>query len=206
MKKYFLLIFVLFLVFTPNTVFADDHRWYKKAKDFLNSIFPSNPKYCVNYEGEIYIVGEIFKSKNCKRGDKEFFINTSEQSGTQGPQGETGPKGDKGDKGDRGEQGIQGTQGEKGEQGLAGANGLSGWEKVSTSSADTTEQLKTVTLTCPENKKVLSGGFVVNSSTVTFYTVSNFPSADNAWTTSVHRSSTTTPWNLTVYAICVIAM
>ncbi len=199
MKKYLLLISLLFLVLLPNQVFADDHRWYKKAKDFLSSIFPSNPKYCVNYDGEIYIVGEIFKSKNCKKGDKEFTINSSNQTGTQGLQGEMGPKGEKGD---RGEQGIQGTPGEKGEQGLAGTNGLSGWEKISTSSADTTEQLKTVTLTCPENKKVLSGGFVVNSSTVTFYTVSNFPSADNAWTTSVHRSSTATPWNLTAYAIC----
>lgn len=199
MKKYLLLIALLFLVFIPNTVFADDHRWYKKAKDFLSSIFPSNPKYCVNYEGEVYIVGEIFKTKNCKKGDKEFTINSSGQSGTQGPQGETGPKGDKGDKGD---QGMQGEKGEKGEPGSASASGLAGWEKISTTSASTTEQLKTVTATCSENKKVLSGGFVVNSSTVTFYTVSNFPSADNAWTTSVHRSSTTTPWDLSVFAIC----
>lgn len=199
MKKYFLLITLLFLVLLPNQVFADDHRWYKKAKDFLSSIFPSNPKYCVNYDGEIYIVGEIFKSKYCKKGDKEFNLSASGQTGIQGPKGEAGPKGDKGEKGD---QGVQGEKGEKGDTGVVVANGLSGWEKISTSSADTTEQLKTVTLTCPENKKVLSGGFVVNSSTVTFYTVSNFPSADNAWTTSVHRSSTTTPWNLTVTAIC----
>lgn len=202
MKKYFLLIALLFLVLLPNQVLADDHRWYKKAKDFFSSILPSNPKYCVNYEGEVYIVGEIFKSKNCKKGDKEFTMNTSGQSGTQGPQGETGPKGDKGDKGDQGTQGIQGEKGEKGDTGSTGASGVSGWEKISTTSASTTEQLKTVTLTCSENKRVLSGGFVVNSSTVTFYTVSNYPSADNAWTTSVHRSSTTTPWDLTVYAIC----
>lgn len=199
MKKYFLLITILFLVLMPNQVFADDHRWYKKTKDFLASIFPSNPKYCVNYEGEIYIVGEIFKSKNCKKGDREFNLATTNQNGAQGPQGEAGPKGDKGD---QGIQGVQGEKGDKGDTGPAGASGISGWEKVSTASASTTDQLKTVTVTCPANKKVLSGGFVVNSSTVTFYTVSNYPSADNAWTTSIHRSSTTSPWDMSVYAIC----
>ncbi len=200
-----IVLFILVLV-SPSIAHADDHRWYKKTKDFFSSIFPSNPKYCVNYDGEIYIVGEIFKSKNCKKGDKEFTINSSGQSDTQGPQGEVGPKGDRGDKGDQGIQGIQGIQGERGEQGAAGVSGLTGWEKVSTSSASTTDQLKTVTVTCPVDKKVLSGGFVVNSSTVTFYTVSNYPSADNTWTTSVHRSSTATAWDLSVYAICAIAM
>ncbi len=200
-----IVLFILVLV-SPSIAHADDHHWYKKTKDFFSSIFPSNPKYCVNYNGEIYIIGEIFKSKNCKKGDKEFTINFSGQSDTQGPQGEVGPKGDKGDKGDQGIQGIQGIQGERGEQGAAGVSGLTGWEKISTSSASTTDQLKTVTVTCPVDKKVLSGGFVVNSSTVTFYTVSNFPSAENAWTTSVHRSSTTTPWDLSVYAICAITL
>lgn len=202
MKKTFLLITLLFFVFLPQHTFAtDDHRWYKKAKDFLSSIFPSNPKYCVNYEGEIYIVGEIFKSKNCKKGDKELSLTSSTS--------QPGPQGTQGEKGDRGEQGLQGEKGERGEKGdtgTAGANGISGWEKISTTSASTTEQLKTLTVLCPENKKVLSGGFVVNSSTVTFYTVSNYPSADNAWTSSVHRSSTTTPWDISVYAICAAAM
>lgn len=199
MKKYFLLITLLFLVLLPNQVFADDHRWYKKAKDFLSSIFPSNPKYCVSYDGEIYIVGEIFKSKNCKKGDRELSLSLGGQTGSQGPQGLQGEAGPKGDKGDPG---VQGEKGDRGDKGDVGTSGVSGWEKVSSSSASTTEQLKSVTVTCPVNKKVLSGGFVVNSSTVTFYTVSNYPSAENAWTASVHRSSTSTPWDMSVYAIC----
>lgn len=194
MKNSALLIALITLVvLRPVPVLADDHHWYKKAKDFLSGILPSSPKYCVNYEGQIYLIGDIFKSKNCKKGDREFILSNSGQPGLQGPQGIPGPKGE------TGTQGVAGLQGEKGDM---GASGVLGWEKVSTVSASTTEQLKTITVTCPQTKKVLSGGYIVNSSTVTFYTVSSYPSAENAWTASVHRSSTTTPWDLTVYAIC----
>ena len=190
MKKYFLLIAFFFALVAPNNVFADDHHWYKKVKDFVNSIFPTNPKYCTNQNGDIYIAGEIFKFKTCKKGDKEFSIVTSSQPGPEGPVGPQGPKGEKGDKGDAGEQGV------------AGLSGLLGWEKISTSSANTSEQDKTVTATCPNAKKIISGGFLVDSPTITYYIVSNFPSSDNSWSTTVHRSATTGNWTLNVYAIC----
>ncbi len=195
MKKYFLLIALFFIwAFLPPDVSASNSPWFG-IKSFINSVLPTNIAYCVDYHGRLYLAGSIFTSKSCEKHDKEITIGV-------------GQKGEKGDKGDQGIQGIPGVQGEKGDKGDTGAdgtngqNGVSGWEKISTSSASTTEQLKIVTATCSLGKKILSGGFVVNSSTVTFYTVSNYPSADNAWTASVHRSSTSTPWDLTVFAIC----
>ena len=205
MKNSALLIALLTLVILrPVPVLADDKHWYNKFKSFFNSPLPTNVKFCTDYEGKIYIAGDIFKYKSCKKGDKELSLGSNSPSipgavGPQGPQGEQGPKGDQGIQGIQGEQGIKG---DKGDTGAAGATGVLGWEKVSTVSASTTEQLKTISVSCPQSKKVLSGGFAVNSSTVTFYTVSNYPSTENTWTASVHRSSTTTPWDLTVYAIC----
>lgn len=212
MKKYFLLITLLAVgLFWPKTAQASTFHWPDKIKSFFQNPLPANLKFCVDYEGNFYVAGDIFKTKTCNKKDKEIILNTTTAttSGAIGPQGEPGVKGDKGDTGAQGIQGIQGEKGDKGEKGDPGTvttSGLAGWERISTSSASTTDQLKTVTVTCPVDKKVLSGGFVVNSSTVTFYTVSNFPSADNTWTTSVHRSSTTTPWDLSVYAICATAL
>lgn len=202
MKKYFLLITLLFLFFViPQNVFADDHHWFKRAKDFLSSIFPNSPKYCVSYEGQIYLAGDIFRSKSCKAGDREFNFSNSGASqvgpigpigpiGPQGPQGETGPKGEKGDKG------------ETGESGAPGVSGISGWEKISTSSGSTVDQDKTIIATCSSGKKVLSGGYIIDSPTVTFYTVANYPVTDNSWSATVHRSATTGVWTLTTFAIC----
>jgi hypothetical protein len=203
MKNSALLIALFALVILrPVPVLADDKHWYNKFKSFFNSPLPTNIKFCTDYEGKLYVAGDIFKSKNCKQGDKEVSLNSAPQASSGGIVGPQGPQGVPGTKGDTGVQGVAGLQGEKGDTGAAGANGVLGWEKVSTVSASTTEQLKTISITCPQSKKVLSGGFVVNSSTVTFYTVSNYPSAENTWTASVHRSSTTSPWDLTVYAVC----
>ena len=165
------------IIFSPTNILATPTSWPNKFFDFFQSNFPDDLAFCVKQDGGIYATGSIFKEKVCNKWDKKISFGAGAQ----------GPKGDKGDQGD---------------PGSPGTNGISGWEKVTTTSASNTEQLKTVILTCPQNKKVLSGGFVVNSSTVTYYTVANFPSADNTWTVSVHRSSTTTPWDLTTYAIC----
>lgn len=193
MKKYLLLIAFLLLFSAPKVSFADEHHWYSKIKDFLGSVFPENPKYCVNYNGDIYLVGEIFKSNNCKKGDREIVFGTTSTSagpqGEPGPQGETGPQGEKGEKGDKGDPGSTGS--------FTSLN----ITQVSTTSA-TTEQDHTVSVTCPNNQNVLSGGYSVDSPTVTFYTVANYPNTDYSWTTTVHRSATTGVWSITVYATC----
>ncbi len=201
MKNSVLLIVLLlvFVMLRPVSVSAEENHWLNKFKSFFQSSLPTDLKFCVDYEGEFYAVGKIFKIKDCKKWDKEINLGGSGLVGPQGPQGIQGEKGDKGDNGSQGQQGIPGVAGVDGKD---GQNGIIGWEKVSTVSASTTDQLKTVDLSCPLAKKVLSGGFKVNSSTVTYYTVSNFPSSENTWTVSVHRSSTATPWDITVYAIC----
>jgi hypothetical protein len=145
-------------------------------------------------------------------------------AGPQGPQGIPGPKGDKGDKGETGLQGIQGEkgligdqglQGPKGEQGLPGKDGHDGingintslgWEKIqnATSSSGMDQTLTTI---CPSDKKVISGGYSLDpGSIVSFFTYENYPSSDNSWTATVHRSSSTKDWTLKVYAICVSAL
>lgn len=123
------------------------------------------------------------------------------EQGIQGIQGEVGSAGPQGDIGAFGPQGPAGEQGDPGPQGPTGTNGVSGWEKKILASATNTEVDKTVTVFCPEDKKVLGGGALASSNLA--YVYENYPSADNAWTVSAHKSSLS--WALTAYAICVTA-
>jgi hypothetical protein len=73
--------------------------------------------------------------------------------------GATGPAGAKGDKGDRGERGERGLQGL---QGLQGIPGLSELQLVTQTVASSTTSPKTVTVSCPAGKKVVSSGFDID--------------------------------------------
>ncbi len=216
MKNSALLIAILSLAFLfPVSVSASEFHWPNKLKVFFQSTLPTDLKFCSGFDGNFYVAGSIFKQKDCNRWDKEVSLGAGGQ-GQVGPQGPQGPKGDKGDKGDagaHGEQGIQGLQGlpgiqgEKGEKGDPGTSeaspigGFTGWEKVlnATSSASTDQ---TITASCSSGKKVIGGGYQVVSSTLLYYPLSSYPSADNAWTATIHRSSGATDWTLNVYAIC----
>ncbi len=108
--------------------------------------------------------------------------------------GPAGPQGEKGDKGDQGETGPAGTP---------GTNGVSGWEKVVSASENDTTDAKTQTATCPAGKKAVGGGYMINSSAHTFYPTANYPSADDTWSVTVERSTGTSAWSLTAYALCL---
>ncbi len=200
MKNYFLLIAFFSLVFfNPVSVFADDHHWYSKFKDFLSSNFPSNPKYCASYDGSIYIVGSIFKSKTCRKGDREF--NLSVGSGTPGSQGPQGIQGL------AGIDGLPGAKGDKGDTGASGAS-LSGYEIVTSEISLDDNLAKDITATCSAGKKVISGGFnslnVSDSGEVAIK--ASFPNTDASWRVmgSVDAGTATTTYSLQAYAICAI--
>jgi len=71
------------------------------------------------------------------------------------PAGEQGPKGDKGDTGDPGDPGADGADG------ATGPPGISGLERIVAPSALTSSD-KTVTATCPGDKKVVGTGGEIN--------------------------------------------
>jgi len=75
---------------------------------------------CVEEKGTMYMVGEGFKSANCKDNDQLISWNVT------GPQGPTGADGQPGIQGGPGAQGPQGLQGERGTQGLVGPTGETG--------------------------------------------------------------------------------
>lgn len=215
MKKYFLLIaFLILALFKAKLADASDHHWFKKVKDFFSGNFPINPKYCVSYDGSIYIVGDIFKSRECRKGDREFSISsgipatTSGSVGIQGPQGEAGPKGDRGEPGPQGEPGIQGEIGPKGDKGDSGASGtgLLGYEIVTSEVSLDDNLAKDLIATCPSGKKVISGGFntlnVSDSGEVSIK--ASYPNSESSWRVqgSVDASSTSTTYSLQAYAIC----
>lgn len=219
MKNPALLIALLLLVlFKPAVAFADDHHWFKKVKDFFSSNFPSNLKYCVDYDGSIYVVGDIFKSKSCKKGDKELVLgptSPASSSGSVGPQGPVGPQGLQGEPGPKGDQGIQGMQGvagEKGDKGDKGDPGTSGGSlnlgyEIKLSEVSLDDNLaKDVTATCSAGKKVIGGGFntlnVSDSGEVVIK--SSFPNTESSWRVqgSVDASTASTTYSLQAYAIC----
>jgi len=210
MKKYFLLITLLAVaLFWPKTAQASSFHWPDRIKSFFQNPLPANLKFCVDYEGNFYVAGDIFKSKTCNKNDKEIVLNTTTatSSGAVGPQGEPGVKGDKGD---TGAQGLPGAKGDKGDTGLAGANGVSGWEKI-TNNAISSSSGQIVTATCPSGKKIISGGYSITNlgsgTSTTYYTLANFPATDASWTTNIRRTTTATAdWDLSVYAICATAM
>lgn len=154
--------------------------------------------FCVKHSGAVFMVGEGFKVADCKKNEKIVTLEIlSGPPGPQGPVGPQGPKGETGEKGDTGEPGIMGPKGDLGEP------GISGWERVVGITSTTSTDDQTASVSCPEGKKILGGGYLVASSNTTYYPRANYPSSDSVWTVTVHRGGTgTSSWGLTAYAIC----
>lgn len=100
--------------------------------------------------------------QKCAKNETKLTFN---QMGPQGPQGLPGAQGaqgiqgDPGPKGDKGDPGIQGLQGPQGQQGPAGAPGeVNGLIFVPLESNFDKSQFKTVSIFCPPDKIVISGG------------------------------------------------
>lgn len=185
---------------------------------------PLSVTLCVKNSGTVFMIGQGFKVADCKNNDKLININLSQ--GTQGPKGDKGDTGNTGPQGEVGPQGypgadgangIDGTDGLNGKDGIDGTNGtdgingtngVSGWYKSEGPVIPTTGTDLTTSAKCPAGKKVVGGGFIT-SNTVTYYnyyTLNNYPSADDEWTASIHRANGShDDWSLKVYAICVTA-
>lgn len=219
MKKKFLPLLLVGVWFSIFSLISPPESHAKEVE--LSSI-----TFCIKKSGAVFIQGSGLGKIYCRHGDKIIIIN-SDGSGTQGT---IGPKGDKGDMGPQGipglngidgkdgqdgadgAPGLQGVQGEKGEKGdkgddgAPGSNGASGWERVvQEGPVVTTATEQIVSVTCSEGKKVIGGGYFISSSTQVWYTLFNYPSSENTWSTHVRRSSGSSEWSLNVYAICVTA-
>jgi hypothetical protein len=83
-------------------------------------------------------------------------IKTAAKNALKGATGPAGPAGA------QGKQGERGPQGERGLQGLPGTPGLSGLEVVTQKVATSTTTPKSVTVSCPAGKKVISTGFDID--------------------------------------------
>jgi len=172
---------------------------------------------CAKKGGFMYVIGAGFKKSDCKKNDQLLTWNVAGLKGDKGDKGDTGPagpQGPKGDKGDAGENGIQGEIGPIGPQGPVGnqgINGISGYEKITAYSAIGDNSRVTVTATCPEGKKVISGGFAYNGVYTDyggsrFFVRANGPSTESSWTTIVHQFDGNAGWGISVDAICVSAL
>lgn len=92
-----------------------------------------------------------------------------------GPQGQQGPEGAQGQPGAQGQQGIQGPQGEN------GSAGLSGYQRVSVQTATTSSSEKSVTVTCPADKKVIGGGAEILFGEGEVIVDEAYPNSDNSF-------------------------
>jgi hypothetical protein len=81
---------------------------------------------CVKNTGAVYVIGEGFKSSDCKTNEQIVSLGMEGPAGPQGPQGETGPAGPQGETGEQGPAGVNGAPGAQGPQGLPGAQGPQG--------------------------------------------------------------------------------
>ncbi len=99
-----------------------------------------------------------------------------------------------------GPQGPQGEQGPAGPQGEQGLPGLSGLTIHQVSSAEDTVDEKTVNVTCPPGKTVISGGHTAQSGV-------DIQASDplfglDGWRVSGSKQNSGTLWQLTGYALC----
>lgn len=119
----------------------------------------------------------------CKRNESPLQWN---QTGPQGPKGDVGPQGS---------------------AGASGAPGLSGYQQIVETHNDFTLGPSTESvhvLSCPDGKKVLSGGFVLFNAAGFLSNNTNGPVSDTQWGVSVYNPtpSTVTVGTLNFYAIC----
>ena len=128
--------------------------------------------------------------------------------GEQGPQGEQGIQGEQGPQGEQGvpgEQGPQGEQGEQGPQGEQGEPGLMNVTVVSVTSANNSNQTKTVTAVCPEGTVIIGGGAeIINSSSNALVLQESSPDfSNNSWTgRAIENDLFFLNWALVTYAVC----
>lgn len=187
------------------------------------SIQPQTVSLCVLKSGLVYVVGQGFRAKDCSRNAQLISISTGQQ-GSLGPAGPQGPAGDKGPVGDQGPVGLSGPQGEqgspgpdgnpgpqgipgeKGEPGVSGVSGVSGWEMVSTISSNAAGADKTQSAMCPTGKKVMGGGYVVNTTSSSYHVPASYPSASDTWSVKIHRTDGSGAWTFTVTALCAAAL
>jgi len=69
-----------------------------------------------------------------------------------------GAAGPRGAQGTQGPQGAQGSQGAQGKKGATGASGMSSYTTVQGTTANNSDQYKTVDATCPPGDRVVGGG------------------------------------------------
>jgi hypothetical protein len=169
------------------------------------------------------------KGQTCRNREQVFTWGQTGPKGDPGPQGlqgERGPQGEQGLQGERGPQGEQGLQGERGpqgEQGLQGergpqgAAGLSGYEIVFDRGANRNDfnsnPVKTMSVYCPSNKRLISGGGYVFVSLADkdgpsrpIGITASTPSGTNSWVIrAVEMAPVASEWDIIIYAICVDA-
>ena len=118
-------------------------------------------------------------------------------AGAPGVQGPAGPKGDAGPAGPKGDAGAAGA---------AGAAGLSGLEQVTVDSASDSSSPKTVFVTCPGAKKVISVGGTIYSAGGGIHLIWNSPVSSNAGVLAAEESvATANTWKLEAVAVCANA-
>lgn len=135
--------------------------------------------------------------------------------GPEGPQGIQGPIGPPGPPGTPGTPGTNGTNGTNGAPGAPGAPGVSGYTTATPiTSGPQSDASDTETATCPTGKRVLGGGFAINTSDPAdsdkVFATSSFPSGPGTWQVRAAVAPRAAPlvgtWTLTAYATCATAL
>jgi hypothetical protein len=122
--------------------------------------------------------------------------------GPPGPKGDQGPPGPAGPAGPAGPQGPAGARGDQGPAGSEGPPGVSSLETIS-DTATGTGDTKSLTVPCPQGKKVLGGGAEAFPG-LPLAIQASMPSGDGTgWqATAVATVHTTSQWTLRVVAVC----
>ncbi|HEX3172605.1 MAG TPA: hypothetical protein VHQ43_00100 [Solirubrobacterales bacterium] len=176
---------------------------------------PTGPK------GEQGAQGE--KGDKGDQGD-EGATGAQGVQGLQGPKGATGPQGTPGAKGATGANGATGLQGTKGATGVDGATGATGakgdagpagatqYLRVSgTTSSHSGTDTKTVTVTCPEGRSVLSGGWTITTTgnAAEINVIQSQATSNTTWTVIAQEDSSPGSggegnWSIQAHAVCAL--
>lgn len=149
------------------------------------------------------------KTVVCQTGETAITWNTQ---GPQGPAGSTGPIGPQGPIGPAGPAGPMGPTGPMGPQGPKGDTGptgssLDGYVVVSATSPNTSWEHREKSVSCPDEKRIISGGAHVSGEVEDQRTVSihaSYPADQTTWTARAYEVNWTgRMWKLTAWAICV---
>ena len=126
--------------------------------------------------------------------------------GEVGATGATGPTGPTGPSGATGPVGPTGATGANGATGATGPGGLSGYEQVIHQVFLTPGQFVTVTVLCSAGKKVLGGGFDIETpddvKVFTSEPALNGNLINNGWSVFAHNASSVNIRQVTALAIC----